>query len=173
MSKIALFIINKIEIQSVGNSSRIYKNCKFHKTVLLRDTMLNESCQFEYHSTWLSFFLYGDFKWISRQAEKWGYGRSSGWTWRDVQVKNAETVIMITWYQGSHSGKDPISDVNTEMKMKYLEMMLFMLLSDARSKSASSLAPNRARNRSRSTLFCSLSTSYRSTSYWKRRNVEC
>lgn len=65
------------------------------------------------------------------------------------------------------------NDTSAEMKMKYLEMMLFMLLSDVRSNSASSVAPNRARNRSRSTLFCSLSTSYRSTSYWKRRNVAC
>jgi len=76
--------------------------------------------------------------------------------------------------QGSHSGKrsdSGLAPITWEMVVKYLEMMLFMLVSGARSKSASSVAPNRVRNRSRSTLFCSLSTSYISTSYWKRRET--
>lgn len=53
------------------------------------------------------------------------------------------------------------------MRIKYLEMMLFILVSGATpSISVSSLAPNRAL--SRSTLLCNLSIS---TSYWKRRDV--
>jgi len=60
--------------------------------------MLSKSCQIEFYVT--VEFLYGDFKWISWQVEKWGYGRSSGWTWRNVEVKNAETVIMITVISG-------------------------------------------------------------------------
>lgn len=53
------------------------------------------------------------------------------------------------------------------MRIKYLEMMLFILVSGATpSISVSSVAPNRAL--SRSTLLCNLSIS---TSYWKRRDV--
>mgnify|MGYP004574945591 CR=1 FL=1 len=53
------------------------------------------------------------------------------------------------------------------MRIKYLEMMLFILVSGAMpSISVSSVAPNRAL--SRSTLLCSLSIS---TSYWKRRET--
>lgn len=53
------------------------------------------------------------------------------------------------------------------MRIKYLEMMLFILVSGATpSISVSSVVPNRAL--SRSTLLCNLSIS---TSYWKRRDV--
>lgn len=97
--------------------------------------------------------------------------RQEGKRSREWNEKEKEWLVAtVRWGEVTQSGKKNQSvGVNEAalMRIKYLEMMLFILVSGATpSISVSSVAPNRAL--SRSTLLCNLSIS---TSYWKRRDV--
>lgn len=95
------------------------------------------------------------------------------WSWdkrkRGIEWNAREKWLVVTVRWGDHTqAKESIGGLMVAlMRIKYLEMMLFILVSGATpSISVSSVAPNRAL--SRSTLLCNLSIS---TSYWKRRDV--